>query len=197
MGRQIQLYMLPQDQQCLLDFLKQHRPTAIVLQDSDSAEVQDLADPTSELRTLTIWNKALLSSLERKLVSHSGRTYYRVDYSLPTLELSPSGLTTWQGTPALTRGRIYGFQIERGGEYERWFKAISYWIKKHFKKSPVNALPGHIGPSALSWFEAGGILLPAFEPPATAAWIELVDSQHPNVIPKSPEKPEKPGQSPQ
>ena len=178
MGRQIEFYLLPEDLQGLILFLKQHDPIVVTLRSSGSAEVKELVEPSEPDHVMTIWNRNLLSSLKRELVSYPGRTYYRVDDSLPTLQLSPSRLLTWQGKQALTSGRIYGFQIDQGSDYERWFNSVSSWIKKHFKKSPVSALRGYIGPSAMSWFEAGGVLLPMFEPPATPEWVELVGSQH-------------------
>ncbi|MBL0161393.1 MAG: hypothetical protein IPP47_30610 [Bryobacterales bacterium] len=127
---------------------------------------------------MTLWNKALLSSLDRVRISHPGREYYRVDESLPTLELTPSKACDWAGRPALMKGRIYGFFDKPTESYEQWYDSMARWIRKHFAKNPVKLLQGYVGPSALEWFQKGGVLLPMFVPPPTAEWVSFVENQH-------------------
>jgi hypothetical protein len=177
MGRQTQLHLLPEDAHLFLDFAQQHDPVVVMLRDCDSPKIQALGDPSLETTTLTLWNKNLLSSLERKHIVFPGREYYGVDGSLPTLEFSPSRPCQWNGKPAILQGRIYGsFETPVPG-YDEWYNSLARWIRANFIKSPLR-LGGYVGPSALKWFEAGGILLPTFLPPKNPEWRKFVEDQH-------------------
>jgi len=177
--------MLPQDLQMLLAFVHEHDPVVVTLRDSDSPKVTPVSDPLDESEVMSLWNKALLGSLERKLVSRPGGSdYYRVDYSLPTLELSPSRLTEWRDQPALLQGRVYGFFDRPIPGYEEWYQVIARWIRKKFTKSPLSLLGGYIGPEALKWFQQGGNLLPMFQPPPTSEWMTFVENQHAGSLTK-------------
>src|SRR5713226_3536793 len=91
MGKQLQFHTLPEDMQMFLDFVQKHYPVVVTLKSSDSPKVTPVSDAITESDIMTLWNKALLDSLERKLIHRPGGSdYYRVDDSLPTLELSPS-----------------------------------------------------------------------------------------------------------
>lgn len=179
MGKQTQFHMLPNDMEMLLEFVRKRDPVMTVLRSSDSPELAPVLNPLLETDTMTLWNKSLLGSLERELVRRpGGNDYYRIDPSLPTLELWPSRLIEWNQKPALLQGRIYGLwgsqDIER---YVKWYQAIARWIRAHFIKSPLR-LGGYIGPAAFKWFLEGGILLPMFNPPPTPEWISFVENQH-------------------
>jgi hypothetical protein len=179
MGKQTQLHMLPADVEMLLDFMRKHVSVMITLKSSDSPRAIPVSDPSTELRVMTMWNKTLLNSLERKLIHRPGGSdYYRVDDSLPTLELSPSRLIAWSGKSALLQGRIYGLFDKPASGYEEWYNAIVRWIRHNYQKCPLKLLGGYIGPAALRWFEGGGVLLPMIEPPQTTEWLSVVESQH-------------------
>jgi hypothetical protein len=179
MGRQTQLHMLPQDMKLFLGFVRKRDPVVVTTRSSDSPRVTPVSDPSTKSEVMTLWNKALLGSLERKLIHRPGGSdYYRVDDSLPTLELSPSRLTEWRGKPALLQGRIYSFFDNPTSAYEVWYKAIAQWIRRNFPKNPLKLLGGYVGPSALRWFQAGGVLLPTIEPPPTPEWLSIVENQH-------------------
>ena len=170
----------------LLDFVQIHEPVVVTLKSSDSPNVTPVPDPASESQIMALWNRGLLESLGRKLIQRpGGRDYYRIDDSLPTLDLSPSLLTEWNGHPALLQGRIYGLFEHPLSSYEKWYESIARWIRKRFTKSPLKLLDGYIGPEALEWFRKGGLLLPMFEPPATAEWLSFVESQHSTGCPTS------------
>jgi hypothetical protein len=180
MGKQTQLHMLPQDMEIFLEFMRKHDPLMITLKSSDSPKVMPVSDPSIEPKVMTVWNKTLLDSLERKVIHRPGGSdYYRVDDSLPTLELSPSRLIEWSGKSALLQGRIYGFFDRPASGYEEWYNAIVKWIRRNYQKSPLKLLGGYIGPAALSWFQRGGVLLPMIEPPPTSEWLSVVENQHP------------------
>jgi hypothetical protein len=179
MGRQIQFHALPEDMAAFLECIQRQGPVVITIKSSDSPNVTEVPDVLAESQTMTLWNKALLGRLERKLVNRpGGADYYRVDDSLPTLELSPSRVVQWNGKPALLQGRVYGFFDRPFPEYEAWYEFVARCIRRKFKKNPLKLLNGYVGPQAFKWFHEGGTLLPMFEPPPTSEWMSFVESQH-------------------
>jgi hypothetical protein len=179
MGRQTQFHVFPDDMKMFLEFVQGHHPVMATVKSCDSPKVVPVADPLTESQVMTLWNQTLLGSLDRKLVNRpGGDDYYRVDDSLPTLELSPSRLVEWNGQSGLLQGRVYGFFDRSLPEYEEWYESLSHWIRNNFKKSPLKLLGGYIGPEAFRWFQNGGILLPMFEPPPTSEWLSFVEKQH-------------------
>jgi hypothetical protein len=180
MGRQIQLSMLPADRDALLTEIRSHAEVEVVMRDGDSSDVWPLASiPSRVVGTLILWNKLLTPTLERKLINTSVPAYHRIDeFALPVLELSDSILTDWQGRPALTQGRIYGQFKGKPTAFEKWFEGSVRYIRKSWRKNPVPELEGYIGPAASRWFDAGGLLLPMFVPPATGDWVKFMGRQH-------------------
>jgi hypothetical protein len=180
MGRQIQLSMLPADRDALLAEIRSHADVEVVMRDGDSSDVRPLASiPSRVVGTLILWNKLLTPTLERKLVNTAVPAYHRIDeFALPVLEFSDSILTEWQGRPALTQGRIYGLFNGKPTAFEKWFESSVRYIRKSWRKNPVPELKGHIGPAASRWFNAGGLLLPMFVPPATGDWVQVMGRQH-------------------
>ena len=179
MGKQTQLHLLPEDMGMFLEFVRKRDPVVVTIKSSNSPKVTPVSDPSTESEVMTLWNKTLLGSLERNLIRRPGGSdYYRVDDSLPTLELSPSRLIEWSGKPALLQGRVYGFFDKPTSSYEEWYRAIAQWIRHNFPKSPLKLLGGYIGPAALRWFQGGGVLLPMIEPPPTRKWLSVVEHQH-------------------
>jgi hypothetical protein len=170
MGRQIGLYAFREDMTEFLDFASTHDPIVVTLMDSDQQDIRPLPTPADETRVMTLWNHDLIPSLRRSLVKRPGGSdYYRVSYSQPVLELSPSRKVSWNERPALLRGRLYGFSFEGMPDaYATWYDVLSRWIRSHFTKNPVEDLDGYIGKAALAWFNQGGVLLPAWpQPPVT------------------------------
>ena len=162
-------------------FVREHDPVEVILRSSDLQECEPVLDPTTETSVMTLWNRDLLDCLTRKKVSRpGGNDYYRVDDSLPTLEFSPSRLVTWNGRPALLQGRVYGFFDKSSPGYERWYKAITHWLRGNFVRNPLSLVGGYIGPAAFKWFQEGGALLPMFEPALTMEWLSFVENQHSN-----------------
>lgn len=195
MGRQTGFYALPDDLRAFLDFACQRDPVEVTLRDSDRPEVEPLSSPETETRTMTLWRRDLTPDLRRKPVARDfGDNYYRVEISLPVLELSPSKAGQWAGRPVLLIGRVYGFDFSVGPEaYVRWFEALQRWIRSHFVKSPVGDRYGYVGEAALEWFRQGGILLPAGArsalstvPPQWQSFIDDQDKVRASLIPAVP-----------
>jgi hypothetical protein len=179
MGRQVGFHALPDDLGEFLEFVCAKNPVIVTLMDLDRPEIEPLADPHSETRVMTLWNRMLIPTLKRELVRRPGGSdYYRIPYSLPVLELSPSRVVSWSEQPALLSGRLYGFSFESAAkEYAAWYEGLARWIRSHFVRNPVEGLDGYIGSAALAWYRQGGILLPASRPPVTDEWESFVEAQ--------------------
>ena len=180
MGRQVGIYARPEDLREFLEFTVARNPVVVTVMDADRAEIEPVNNPATETRVMTLWNRELVPSLRRRLVKRAtGENYYRIPYSLPVLELSPSRTVDWNRQAALLSGRLYGFAFEERDAYGRWYEALSRWIRSHFLRNPVDQLDGYVGKAALRWFEQGGILLPAApKPPVTPEWRSFVDAQN-------------------
>jgi hypothetical protein len=179
MGRQIQFHALPDDLDEFLAFVCAKDHVMVTLMDLDRPEIESVADPRSENRVMTLWNRVLVSTLKRELVRRPGDSdYYRIPYSQPVLELSPSRAISWNAQPALLSGRLYGSSFEATPTaYAAWYDRLARWIRSHFARNPVEGLDGYVGSAALAWYQQGGVLLPAFRPPVTQEWESFVEAQ--------------------
>lgn len=179
MGRQVGFHALPDDLGEFLDFVCAKDPVIVTLMDSDRPEIERLSNSRSDSRVMSLWNQALIPTLERELVRHPpAPDYYRIPYSRPVLELSPSRAVSWNDQPALLCSRLYGFSFEDAPKgYATWYETLAKWIRSHFSRNPVEGLDGYIGAAALAWFQQGGILLPALPPPVTLEWESFVEAQ--------------------
>jgi len=170
--------MLPQDCEQFLRFVQARDPVLVVERDGDSPRVAPVAEPCRLGKTLCLWNQKLLPSLERCLIQQSVRgPYYTVDGSLPTLELFLPRPADWDGRPALTAGRVYGSFDQPSEELRVWYEGVARWIRKHFTRNPISYVGGYVGPAALEWHQAGGLLLPFVRPLATPEWRAILGSQ--------------------
>ncbi len=179
MGRQIHLYMLPADRNEFLRVIQKYGPTDIVLRDFDSSHVQPIAGPASADKTLCLWNRRLIPSLERKWVPEPG--YYRIDtLNEPIIEFTPSFTATWCGKPSLGQGRLFGnFEpyLGKPADFGGWYGSLVRWIRQHYRKNRATT-GGYIGPAAYELYEQGGYLLPNFLPPKTKEWLAEIAGQH-------------------
>ena len=181
MGRQIQLHMLPEDFRQLLDYIQQRDPVVVVDRSAESKDIKEVQNPWVREGSYCLWNKALLSSLEREYVRRPNQhSYYRVDDDLPVIELSyPNPVQeTWNGRSVLAQGRVYtGLNASKGEAFQRWYGAIVRWIRKNFMRDPVPHLGGFVGLHAYEWYRKGGLLLPMLRPPITPQWLSWVEAQ--------------------
>ncbi len=182
MGRQVLFHMLSRDCQDFLAHVTQHASVWPIERDSDSSKVEPVRSPCSLGQVIILWNKDLLPVLKRKHIPKSIKgPYYRVDSSLPVVELSIPREADWEGLPSLTQGRIYASFDYPNRDLNEWFDSMSKWIRKNFSKNPVGLTSGYVGPAALKWFQAGGILLPFVRPISSPYWISFVNAQHRNA----------------
>lgn len=153
MGRQILFHMLPRDCEEFLAVLQQRDPLVITSWNSDLSEIEDLSQSACSFReTLCLWNQPLLPHLERALIERpNGKSYFRIDSSLPVLEMSTSHECEWDGKPALIQGRIWGSFEDKTAGLQGWYDAIVRWIRRNYDRSPGKGLRGYVSPAALQW----------------------------------------------
>jgi hypothetical protein len=174
MGRQIPFHATVSDCNSLLSFINEGSSVAIVAQDASDATIVQEPKPCRTDRVLILWKEALGTTLQRNRVRPEIDPYYRVP-SGTGLELSPSILTEWDGSPGLIQGRIYTGIAEPRKALVDWFTQISRWIRRHWVRA---ASPGtYVGPDALQWYVNGGLLLPTFSPPISAEWQKFFYQQ--------------------
>ncbi len=128
-----------------------------------------------------MWSQRFVPNLQRRYVATADSPYYLADEQTElVLELSLSGVTTWEGRPALTQGRIYGVFQNKQPEFEKSYEQIIRYIRRHWRKNPVKWMGGYVGPAAGDWFDQGGLLLPNYIPPIRSDWIQRLGEQHPH-----------------
>lgn len=181
MGRQTQLHLLPKDLNDLLVAMHDKEPLEVALRSGSTANPERLSflPETVSGKILVLWSESFAPKLQRGYVN-AQPPYYRVDEQTESvLELSLSALTTWEGQPALTQGRIYGVFENKEPELEKCYERLVRYIRRHWPKNPTSWMQGYIGPAASDWFDRGGVLLPNYIPPVRSDWIERLGEQHP------------------
>ncbi len=177
MGRQIIFHMFPEDCQAFLSFVQERDSVVLTPFAGDSAQVSPLDRKNSFGEWLCLWDQRLLPSLTRRYIREASPAYYRVEDSLPVLQLSFSKLVEWSGCPAATQGRLYAYAYQSHPELRTWYEALARWIRKRYMKNPVSWMGGYVGPEAYAWHNAGGLLLPYCQPPVNPEWVERILAQ--------------------
>jgi hypothetical protein len=171
--------MLPRDCEELLKFVRERDPVVITVRDAASPEVSIVeGNACSCDDTLILWNQCLIPHLKRELVRPS-KPYYTIKAELPLLEMLTCRECEWGGKPALMQGRIWGSFSTENKALEKWYRAITHWIRRTYRPNPVGFLKGYISPRVLEWHNKGGVLLPMFIPPDTAEWRSFAKAQSP------------------
>ncbi len=181
MGRQTRLHLLPKDVNDLLLAMHDYEPLEVALRNGDAAtpKRQAFIPENMSRQIVVLWSERFAPNLQRGYVANAQPPYYCIDEQTePVLELCLSGLTTWEGRPALTQGRIYGVFANKRLEFEKLYERIVRYIRRHWRKNPAPWMGGYVGPAASDWFERGGLLLPNYIPPARSDWIERLREQH-------------------
>jgi hypothetical protein len=183
MGRQTQLHALPKDVNELLMEMHSKETLEVALRTGNDADPERLTFIPENMsgQRFVMWSERFAPNLQRRFVARVASPYYRVDEQTESVfELSMSGVTTWQGRPALTQGRIYGVFQNKQPEFEKCYEQIIRYIRRNWRKNPVEWMGGYIGPAASDWFNQGGLLLPCYIPPVRSDWIQRLAEQHPH-----------------
>jgi hypothetical protein len=183
MGRQTQLHVLPKDLNELLVAMHDKEPLEVALRRGNSAtpERQSFIPDNMSGQSLVLWSERFAPNLQRCFVATADSPYYLADEQTESVfELSLSGVTTWEGRPALTQGRIYGVFQNKQAEFEKCYEQIIRYIRRHWRKNPATWMGGYVGPAAGDWFDRGGLLLPNYIPPVRNDWIQRLGEQHPH-----------------
>jgi hypothetical protein len=183
MGRQIRLHFLPKDVNELLVAMHDREPLEAAMRRGNSATPQRLPFIPENIsgETLVLWSERLAPNLRRDYVAKAQPPYYLVDEQTESaLELTLSSLTTWEGRPALTQGRVFGVFENKQPEFEKCYERIVRYIRRHWRKNPAVWMSGYVGPAASDWFDGGGFLLPNYIPPVRSDWIQRLGEQHPH-----------------
>jgi hypothetical protein len=170
--------MLPADATDFMAYARTKTPVFCTVRDSESEEIVE-CEVTGSSQTLCLWNRDILPTLSRKYINRTVNPYFRIDYSLPVVELIVPRICEWDGIPALAQGRIYASFDVPNEPLRKWFDALVRWIRKIFVKNPVPWQFGYVGPHAYEWHRQGGLLLPTYLPPLTTKWKDRLLSQLP------------------
>jgi hypothetical protein len=168
--------MLPADAIEFLAYARTKAPVVCTVWNSESEEIVG-CDVTRSGQPLCLWNRDILPTLSRNCINRTANPYYRIDTSLPVVELDVPNECEWDGLPALSQGRIYASFDVQSEPLRKWFDTLVRWIRKTFVKNPVPWQSGYVGPHANEWHRRGGLLLPTYEPPLTDEWKDRLRSQ--------------------
>lgn len=161
MGRQINFYMLPEDEKEFISDVLQRKDVVMIAEPFESKFpniISSLPEPFSKPFWHSIYFWTINGKLETKYIEKQG--YFLIDsLTSPVIEFSRS----FMRDNLLVRGRIRAQLqywksneiVSKGKEFENWFNAIARWIRKHYQK--ISELE-YIGPHALEWRKRGGVL---------------------------------------
>jgi hypothetical protein len=182
MGRQTQLHLFPKDLNELLVAMQDKEPLEAAMKSGNTPTPERLAFVPENIsgKTLVLWSERFAPNLQRDYIANAHPPYYVVQEQTESVfELSLSTLTTWEGRPALTQGRIYAVFGNKHSELEKCYERIVRYIRRLWRKNPAAWMGGYIAPAANEWFERGGLLLPSYIPPVRSTWIQRLGKQHP------------------
>jgi hypothetical protein len=183
-GRQTQLHVLAKDVNELLIAMHGKEPLEVAFRRGNAVTPERLPFVPENIdgQVLVMWSERFAPNLQARYVP-AQPPYYCIDEQTESVfELSLSRLTTWQGRPALTQGRIYAVFQNKQPEFEKCYDQLIRYIRRHWRKNPTDPIKvgGYLGPAASEWFDRGGLLLPGYIPPVRSDWIERLSKQHSN-----------------
>lgn len=175
MGKQVNFYMLEEDEKEFVEFVLGDGKT-VILGHGSLQEVPPILgrlpieDPSPPLfRNYVYFWKPGYPLFMRYIVMKAGPlqgqgVYLVDDLTSSVIEFSRSFFSPIREN-SLTRGRIWAEMrywegnnlIYKGEEFERWYDSIARWLRKRYQK--IGSKPYfYIGPHAYRWYQAGGNL---------------------------------------
>jgi hypothetical protein len=175
MGKQVNFYMLEEDEQEFMEFVLSDHKT-VILGSSSLQETPSILDhlpvensPLNWRGEAFFWRPdypLFTRYIVMKVGPLQGQGVYFVDGSRSSvIEFDRNFLLPDENM--LTRGRIWADMrrleedhfIYKGEEFEAWYDSIAKWLRKRYRKVE----PGsyfRISPRAYAWYQAGGKLQP-------------------------------------
>jgi len=173
MGKQVNFYMLEEDEKKFVEFVLSDGKTVILATDSLQETPYILnhlpeedSPPIYRIQVL-FWRPGyplFIKSVVMKEGPLQGKVVYYVDrLQSSVIEFSRSLLRPDENL--LTRGRIWAEMrrlegdrfVYKGEEFEEWYDTIAAWIRRRYRKIGLRPY-FYIGPQAYSWYQAGGKL---------------------------------------
>jgi hypothetical protein len=175
MGKQVNFYMLEEDEREFVEFVLSDRKT-VILGSGSLQEVPPILDRLPVEDSPPIWRNDVYfwrqgyplftRHVVMKVGPLQGQGVYYVDSSQSSvIEFSRSLLLPDENM--LTRGRIWAEMrrlegdkfVHKGEEFEEWYDSIAKWLRKRYRK--IGTKPYfRIGSRAYNWYQAGGKLQP-------------------------------------
>lgn len=173
MGKQVNFYMLEEDEDQFVEFLLS-KPGTVILGSASLQEMPSILDclpvedsPIIRRNDVYIWRTGY-PLFTRYTVMEVGPlqghgVYFIDDSQSWVVEFTRCFLRPEENR--LTRGRIWAemYRIEhnrllhKGEEFERWYDSIAAWITRRYRKTGTKPY-FYFGPQTYSWYQAGGKL---------------------------------------
>lgn len=169
MGRQINFYMLKEDERKFLSFTSESASVGFIpkwfetgtlkshicdMDDVLNSSFESNDDAPMSALSWCIWNRDV-TPLQRIVIKPwPARSARLVDiFKSEVVSLSRSRLVDG----VLRRGRIWTETEERSEEYLQWFASLQRWVRRHCERyDDLN----WVGPAAMEWVNGGGTLGP-------------------------------------
>jgi hypothetical protein len=171
MGRQVGLYLLPEDSQQLVEAVLANPNVVMLGYPSPTPAPRRIealplkGDPTLFIGVY-FWNTKFPFEVSKWIRIEQGPATGWYGFSsdeAPVIEFDPSRLLL---DGSLARGRLWmehtfwrgEERVYKGEDFEKWYDSIRHWVKKHFVLIDRSPPPAYIGPAAHRWHEQRGIL---------------------------------------
>jgi hypothetical protein len=179
MGRQVNFYMLSDDEYEFLDFVTSKKELKIIREDSRQPGLHIIEDyhvfSNEEKFTWScvIWDQTMPIeprffksqplgkwNADYRIFSETGEIKYSIDVmNAPVIEYSRSGINQ---NGVLTRGRIYvqlyelldGNFYYKGKQLEDLYSRLARWLRRNLIR--VEEIGWYAGKKALEWIQSGG-----------------------------------------
>jgi hypothetical protein len=172
MGKQINFFMLPDDQKLFLSFVL-HDPEVDVLATCSSQPTIEVIDRSSCLNgdlpnkgLFCFWNRSF--PINPRCISKSTGQQFNLSREIaPVIEYAPSRIV---GEGIVRRGRIWATMnylehdqwAYKSKAFEAWYDRIARWLHKNFSRTPDSGF-FYLGPALLALHKKGKLKYKPFE----------------------------------